>query len=74
MSKLDCVINMIREMSPENIQADTELIESGILSSLGIFEVVAELEDKYNIRIDPELIEADNFVTANTIVDVFLKE
>lgn len=74
MSKIDCIINMIRGISPENIQADTELIESGIISSVELFELVSQIEETFGIQIDVELIDYENFTTPEKIAEVFLEE
>ena len=39
---------------------DTPLIESGIIDSLGVVEIVAFLEDEFSIEVDDEEIVPEN--------------
>ena len=52
-----------------HLNNDDNLLESGILDSLGILEVVSFLEDELNIRIDDEDLIPENFYTIQCIVD-----
>jgi acyl carrier protein len=70
----------IREFIIENflfgdgkeLSTDTRLFEKGIIDSTGILELVAFIEDRFNISItDDELIVA-NFLTLSAI-DSFLQ-
>lgn len=47
---------------------DTLLVETGIIDSLGLFKLVAFIEDEYKIKIEPEDILIENFATLNDIV------
>jgi len=46
---------------------DLDLFESDMLDSLGIAQLVAALEETFNIEIDPEDILPENFSTVNEI-------
>lgn len=46
---------------------DTPLIDSGIVDSLGLFKVIAHIEDEFKIKIAPEEILIENFATLNAI-------
>ncbi len=46
---------------------DDSLMETGILDSTGILELVAFLEREYNIRIDNEEILPENMDTLNNL-------
>lgn len=45
----------------------TNIIEEGIIDSMGILSLVSFLETKYGIEIDLEEINADNFATVKKI-------
>lgn len=61
---LDIVINCITEIEPyEDIDENTELIESGILDSLNIALLVTKLEEVLNIDIPIDELEEENFIT-----------
>jgi acyl carrier protein len=46
---------------PEGFDADQELLESGILSSIAVVELVSHLEEAYGISINIDDIVPDNF-------------
>lgn len=75
MNKVDYVLNVIRKVCPySHIEAETELIDSEILTSIDLFDLIAELEAGLDIRIPEELIVAENFSTAETIANTVLRE
>jgi acyl carrier protein len=47
--------------SAKDLPTDESILESGILDSAGIFDLVAFLERTFDIRIHDEDIVADNF-------------
>ena len=46
---------------------DLSLIEEGIIDSLGIFLLIAFIEDQFKIKIRPEDVVMDNFESINAI-------
>ena len=54
-------------------QGDTPLLESGVLDSLGILDVVSFLESEFSILISDEDLVPDNFQTLKTISAFVLK-
>ncbi len=46
---------------------NTDLNESGILDSFALLELVTLLDDRYNVRFNPEDIDANNFRNITTI-------
>lgn len=75
MNKVEHVLGIIRNVCPNvPIEAGTELIDSGILTSLVLFDLIAELEMELNYRIPEELILTKNFVTAEMITNIVLRE
>lgn len=74
MNKVDYVLRIIRNVCPHvYIEAETELIDSGILTSLVLFDLIAELETELDYRIPEELILTKNFATAETITNIVLR-
>lgn len=49
---------------------DFQLIEGGLLDSLGLFKVIAFVEEQFGVRIAPEEIVFENFSTINAIVNL----
>lgn len=47
---------------------EADLLETGLIDSFEIVNVVMELESALNIEIDPELVSPENFQTVDAIV------
>lgn len=63
------VLEVLRNVNPniaDNVEAN--LLETGLIDSFEIVNVVLELEDAFDIIIDPELVLPENFQTINNIV------
>jgi acyl carrier protein len=50
------------------IAADTSLLDSGLLDSAGLFELVSFLEERFGITIEDEELLPENFDTIDEIV------
>lgn len=49
------IIDIIKEINPyEEFDIDTDLLESGVLDSMGFLALITELEDVFDIEIDEE--------------------
>ena len=57
----------------EDIGMDTELIKSGIMSSLEVFAIISQLEESFDIFIDEEYVTLENFSTVEAIANVVKK-
>lgn len=49
------------------------LLENAILDSLGIFQVLAYINDQFGLEIPPEDIHIDNFTTIHSIAEMVRK-
>ncbi len=49
------------------IADDDQLVESGIIDSMGVMTLLGFLEEKFNIQIPGEELMPENFSTINTI-------
>lgn len=56
--------------SNASIGPDDALIEDGILTSLQTVELVMFIEEKYEIEIDPEMVNEENFRTLATVAGI----
>lgn len=52
---------------------ESSLVSDGILDSLDIMNLVMELEDKFDIEIDPEDVMSDNFESVDEIIKLIEK-
>lgn len=48
----------------------THLLEDEIIDSFDVMDIVAAIEDEFEVEIDPELIIAENFSTVESIVEM----
>ena len=70
-------INVVRSFirdeilkSPDQeIQDDYDLLLSGFLESINVLRLVSFLEEKFNVKIPPEELLPENFVTLKAIDD-----
>jgi acyl carrier protein len=61
-------IEILTAVNPEIFDApDADLIETGILDSLDVMNLVAMLEQSYDIDFDPDDISPENFASAEAI-------
>jgi acyl carrier protein len=77
------VKDQIREFIMENLAQpkgissftdDDSLMENGVMDSLGIFRLVAFLEEHMSVRISDEEINPDNLKNLNTIEELVLRK
>ena len=68
------IIGIMKELRPyEEITETTELIKSGILDSLTILHLAAQLEPAFDVEIADEALTAVNFANADAIAQVVRK-
>lgn len=73
----DVIMNFIKEnfimgRSDTTVDPSTSLIESGIMDSTGVLELVEFLESTYAIKIEDEELIPENLETVDNII-AFLK-
>ncbi|HOW82292.1 MAG TPA: acyl carrier protein, partial [Spirochaetota bacterium] len=73
------IVKFIEEnfvMGRKNITLDPEksLIESGIMDSTGVLELVMFLEERFNIKIEDEELVPENLDTINNLVAFLQKK
>ena len=51
----------------------TNLVSDGIITSFDILQIVMELEEKFDIEIEPQYIEPENFNSAKAIEKMIIE-
>lgn len=51
-------------------QLDLRIFESGVISSVGLVELVMHLEQRYNIELDPEELQGPDFQTCRGMIRI----
>lgn len=65
------VIKILKEIGADiTDNRDINLLKSGMINSYEIVNLVVELEDEFEIEIDPELVLPENFETLNAICNL----
>lgn len=64
-------IAMLKKIKP-NVDFENEdaLVDDGILESLDIITIIAEIADKYDVIIPSDEITSDNFNSAETLYEL----
>lgn len=69
---------IVEELASEEIEGDLEanedLLGSGILDSLGMMKLIAFLEEEFECKILPEEMLIENFMTVGHINDYLLSK
>lgn len=59
---MERLIEILKEIKPEvEFKYNKYLVDEGILDSIDIVEIITEIEKQYNITIDANQIEPENF-------------
>lgn len=63
------VLDILREVSDELVTYEGEnMLKDGLINSLGFVNLIPDLEDVFDIEIDPALLDAEHFGNKNKIV------
>lgn len=76
MFEKEQVVDILKEIC--NIDSleehgDLDLFDNGLLDSLGVIELLVELEEKLGIKIEPTEIEREDIKTPNKIIEYLSK-
>ena len=65
---METVLEILKQVKPSvDFTKESNLIEDGILESLEILMIIAQLKDEFAIDISPSQIVPENFSSAETI-------
>jgi acyl carrier protein len=73
---LERIISWIRARFPEkdlDIRHDTRLLETSLLDSMDLLEMVTYIEEQYGIAVDPDDLIPENFESPDQIVELVVK-
>jgi acyl carrier protein len=62
--------NLIGEDRGATVTDDTQLIEEGIVDSMGLMQIVAFLEERAGVRVSDDDVTPDNFETVKAIMEL----
>jgi len=67
----ELIYNILEEITGEDLhkESNVNLFDSGRLDSLGIIELIVAIEDKFNIILDPAIVERKDIETPNKLIE-----
>ena len=71
--QVDAITRLVRNNAPPGAIAfdqETDLLESGVLDSLGVLGLIADLDRQLGCSIAPEAVLPENFRTVSNILRV----
>ena len=71
---MEKLLEILKGVRPDvDFVNEKKLIDDGILDSFDIISIVGELNDTYDIEIDADYLEADNFNTIEAMKELIEK-
>ncbi len=56
------------DQNPEALTADYDLLNNGVIDSMGILDLVSFMEEKFGVQVGDDEITPDNFRNLDTLV------
>jgi acyl carrier protein len=66
---LDYIKKELAVGSKRNIQMNDDLLSAGIIDSLGVLQLVAFIEEQFNIQMPDEDVVLENFQSVNSLAN-----
>ncbi len=67
----DKILEILTEVRPDvDFENEEELVSGNVLESFDIVQIVAELDDEFDIEITPKDLTAENFNSLNAIEEL----
>lgn len=71
---MDKILEILKRVKPEvDFANNSDLVDEGILDSIDIVTIISEIEEEYEIEIDPDEIDPDNFQSASAMLEMIEK-
>ena len=65
------VISIVcKTLTLESIEYEEDLIDSGLLDSLSLVQLMVALEDEFNIRIEPEELDFEDYRSVKSMTEM----
>lgn len=60
--------NLLRDQTNKTVTYEEELVERGVIDSMGLMNLIAFLEERAGVRVPDDEVMLENFATINDIV------
>ncbi len=68
------IINILKSINEDICSfKGNNLLEEKVIDSFEVMEIIAALEDEFNIEIDPDYVIVENFANIQSIIDMIKK-
>ncbi len=68
------ILSVIEQVNPEALAyTGSDMMGEGVIDSFEVIDIVAALEEEFDIEIDAALVVAENFANADAIVSMMEK-
>jgi len=65
------LLELLKETLPNvNWETDADLVDDGLLDSIGIITVISEITEEYDIKITTDEMKAENFNSVQAIYEM----
>ena len=65
---MEQLLELLKEVKSDiDFEKETDLVDEGLLDSLEIVTIIASIEEKFGIEINPDDVDHDNFQSAKTM-------
>lgn len=64
------VAEFLPQTTAAELPVDLDLLEAGIVDSLGLLKVIAYLEDQLHVSVPPEAMVPENFASVHAILQL----
>ena len=61
--------NLINEPLDDDLEPEDDLLGSGIVDSMGMMRLIAFIENEYDLKVAPDEMVIENFMTVENIVE-----
>ena len=68
------IINILKSINEDICSfKGNNLLEEKVIDSFEVMEIIAALEEEFNIEIDPDYVIVENFANIQSIIDMIKK-
>ena len=61
-------------ISIQNVSDDTDLLQSGVMDSFDLIELIENLEDTHNLKFDLAEVKEENFTKIGILISEIIKQ
>ena len=71
--RVDVMAIVCKTLTIEKIELDQDLIDSGLLDSLSLVQLMVALEEEFNIKFEPEDLNFDDYRSVRSMTEMITR-